>query len=299
MSLNREPVEITPPHGDAIRADVRWRDGDEPRTAVLMAHGFKGFKDWGFFPHLAESLARDGHAVVSFNFSLNGTGAGPNLVHFTDLEAFGRNTVSRELEDLHWMIDWSLGGGWRGGRPLDALGLFGHSRGGGAAIVAAAEDRRVSALATWSAVASFNRWSDEHMRDWRTRGVTWVENARTGQRMPLHRALWDDLRENARRLDVLAAAARVLSPWLVVHGEDDLTVPLEEGERLAGACPAATLKSVGGSGHAFEATHPFASSTPGLDDAVGATRDHFGANLAADGQPPGATRAAGRSLGRA
>ena len=281
MTVEHERIELAPPHGDVIRADLRWRAGDEPRTALLVAHGFKGFKDWGFFPYLADSLARDGHAVVSFNFSLNGTG--PELVHFTDLEAFGRNTLSRELEELHWMIDWTLAGRWRGGRPVDSLGLLGHSRGGGVGIVAAAECPELSALATWSAVSSFRRWSEDQVRDWETQGVTWIENARTGQRMPLYRALWDDLRENPRRLDVLAAAARVRSPWLVVHGEEDLTVPVAEGKRLADASPAARLRVIGGSGHTFEATHPFSSPTPSLDEAVDATREHFRVSLETDG----------------
>ena len=271
--MRHERVETTPPHGDVIRAGVRRPSGSHPRTAVVVAHGFKGFKDWGFFPHLCERLARDGHLVVSFNFSLNGTG--PGLVDFTDLEAFGRNTLSRELEDLHWMADRTLAGEWTGGRPPDALGLLGHSRGGGGSIIAAAENPGISALVTWAAVATFHRWGEEQVRDWTTRGVTWIANARTGQQMPLYRTLWDDLRENAGRLDVVAAAGRVRVPWLVVHGENDATVPAGEARRLAGVGPAAKLRVIAGSGHTFEAVHPPAGTTPGLEAAIEATLNHF------------------------
>ncbi len=270
-------VETTPPHGDVIRADIRLPSRSDPDTAVVVAHGFKGFKDWGFLPHLCESLARDGHMVVSFNFSLNGTG--PGLVDFTDLDAFGRNTLSRELDDLRWMADRTLAGEWSGGRPPAALGLLGHSRGGGGAIVTAAEHPGVSALVTWAAVSTFRRWGEEHVRDWKTRGVTYVDNARTGQRMPLYRDLWDDLRENAARLDVVAAAARVKVPWLVVHGEEDATVPVGEARRLAGAGPYARLQVVAGSGHTFEAVHPLAGTTPGLEAAVEATLHHYRGTL--------------------
>ena len=44
--------------------------------AIRQPHGFKGFKDWGFFPHLADRLARAGLVAVSFNFS--GSGVGPD-----------------------------------------------------------------------------------------------------------------------------------------------------------------------------------------------------------------------------
>ena len=55
--------------GEIIRGDVRYAEGPAPRTAIIVVHGFKGYKDWGFFPHLCERLAIAGHAVVSFNFS--------------------------------------------------------------------------------------------------------------------------------------------------------------------------------------------------------------------------------------
>ena len=275
--VRHDRVETTPPHGDVIRADVRAPARGDPRTAVLVAHGFKGFKDWGFFPRLSERLAEDGHLVVSFNFSLNGTG--PDLVDFTDLEAFGRNTLSRELEDLRWMVDRTMAGDWSGGRAPAATGLLGHSRGGGAGIVTAAEHSGVAALVTWAAVSSFHRWGDEHVRDWTTRGVTYVPNARTGQQMPLYRTLWDDLQANADRLDVTAAAAMVRVPWLIVHGEEDATVHVAEAHRLKEAGPSAALRVIAGSGHTFEAVHPMEESTPGLEAAVEATLRHFRASL--------------------
>ncbi len=271
--MRHERIETTPPHGDVIRADVRAPARDHPRTAVLVAHGFKGFKDWGFFPHLCERLAQDGHLVVSFNFSLNGTG--PDLLDFTDLEAFGRNTLSRELEDLRWMLDLAMAGEWSGGRAPAATGLLGHSRGGGAGIVAAAEHSGVAALVTWAAVSTFHRWGEEHVRDWTARGVTFVSNARTGQRMPLHRTLWDDLQANADRLDVLTAAAMVRVPWLILHGEEDATVGVAEARRLHEAGPSSSLRVVAGSGHTFEAAHPMAGTTPGLEAAIAATLRHF------------------------
>ena len=45
--------------GDVL-VDVRTGDRATPRPAVLVLHGYKGFKDWGMFPPLAERLARAG-----------------------------------------------------------------------------------------------------------------------------------------------------------------------------------------------------------------------------------------------
>ena len=273
VSVKHEHAETKPPHGDVIRVDVRRPVGADPESAVLVAHGFKGFKDWGFFPHLCERLAEDGHLVVSFNFSLNGTG--PGLMDFSDLEAFGRNTLSRELDDLRWMADRILAGEWTSGSRPASVGVLGHSRGGGTSIITTAEHGGISSLVTWAAVSTFDRWTEQHAEDWMSRGVTYIANARTGQDMPLYRTFWEDLRANAGRLDVLAAAARVHVPWLIVHGSEDATVPVAEADRLNEAGRTAELGVVEGSGHTFEATHPMQESTPGLEAAIASTLRHF------------------------
>ena len=277
MALIHTRDEVAPPHGEVIRIDVRRPAAAEPRSAVLVAHGFKGFKDWGFFPHLCERLAEDGHLVVSFNGSRNGVG--PNLVDFTDLEAFGRNTFSHEVGDVHHMVDLLVAGEWSGGRRPEAVGILGHSRGGGTGIVTVAERDDVSSLVTWAAISTFQRWTREQREEWKRQGVVYIANARTGQEMPLYRMVLDDLEANSRRFDIVAAAGRVNVPWLIVHGSEDATVSLVEARELVRAGPSARLELVEGSGHTFEAVHPFEGSTPGLDRAVRATLRHFRSSL--------------------
>ncbi len=264
--------EITPPHGEVVDVDVRRRVDGEPRTAVVVVHGFKGFKDWGFFPYVCERLAAAGHLAVSFNFSLNGVGAGRN--DFSDLDAFGRNTLSREMEDLHWVLDQASAGEFGDARP-ERICLLGHSRGGGSCVVAAAERDDVGALATWAAISTFRRWTAEQEADWDRAGVTHVPNARTGQDMPLRRTLLDDFLRNSARLDVLSAAERLRAPWLVAHGADDATVAADEAQTLAACSNRAVLEIVEGAGHTFDAGHPMGPPSPALLHVVGLTLRHF------------------------
>lgn len=81
-----------------IRGDIRLPKPQLPAPVLFICHGFKGFKDWGFFPVLAEKLAEAGFVTVTFNFSMNGIGE--DLENFTELEKFSLNTFSREQEDL-------------------------------------------------------------------------------------------------------------------------------------------------------------------------------------------------------
>ncbi|MGD8319129.1 MAG: alpha/beta fold hydrolase, partial [Gemmatimonadota bacterium] len=240
-TFRREPRK-----GEVIRGDVHLPDGAEPRAVVVVVHGFKGFKDWGFFPWLARRLVEAGYAVVRFNFSRNGIGDDPE--RFTELDAFGANTLSLEQGELRSVVTGTLGGELLPWRPAQ-VALVGHSRGGAQAVLAAAAEPRVTALVTWSAVSHFDRWTTETKERWRQEGRIWVLNQRTGQQMPLGVDLLEDFETNRRALDVVAAASRVRAPWLIVHGSEDLTVWPGEAQTLARANPEARLHLVQGAGH--------------------------------------------------
>jgi len=164
-----------------------------PRPTVVICHGFKGFMEWGFFPSLAELLGDRGFTVVRFNFSGNGMQPGDERV--TDLAAFATATFSQDLEDLQALLS-ALGDSVAPGIvDHGKIGLFGHSRGGGTAILAAAlTDWRdkLEALVTWSAVSTFDRLDDVQKLAWRQKGSTPMVNARTGQELPLDRIVLDE-----------------------------------------------------------------------------------------------------------
>ncbi|HEU5170291.1 MAG TPA: alpha/beta fold hydrolase [Gemmatimonadales bacterium] len=248
-----------------ILVDVRAGGRDSPRPAIVVMHGFKGFKDWGMFPPLCERLARAGFTAVSFNASGSGV---DDSGEFVWPERFGHNTFSAELGDLARVID-ALANGGPGTAPPSRIGLVGHSRGGGMAILQTARDPRIGALVTWAALSSVARWSDAERAQWRERGRLDVVNARTGQVLPLYTGVLDDIERNASAaLDIPGAAGRIAVPWLLVHGTADTSVAIGEAERLERAAAATgRLRAlyVDGAGHTFGAAHPWRGSTPELD----------------------------------
>ena len=215
-----------------ILIDVRAGGRGSPRPAVVVVPGFKGFKDWGMFPPFADRLARAGLSAVSLNPSGSGV---DDAGDFTLVERFGPNTYSAELDDTLEVVE-ALARGALGVAPPSSIGLVGHSRGGGVGVLAAAEDRRITALATWAAISSVERWSPEEQRAWREAGVKEIVNARTGQRLPLYPDVLDDIDSHAAvRLDILGAAGRLAIPWLIVHGAEDESVSSLEAEALHAA----------------------------------------------------------------
>lgn len=265
-----------------ILVDVRAAARKEGRPAVLLLHGFKGFKDWAFLPPLAERLARAGFTAVTCNLSGSGVDAAGE---FTDPDRFGHNTYSAELTDTRTIID-ALAAGNLGVAPPRGIGLFGHSRGGGIALLHTSRDPRIGALVTWSAISSVDRWNEAVKDDWRSRGRIDVVNSRTHQILPLYLDLLEEVeRQEDGRLNLAAAAAEVHVPWLLLHGEHDETVDVAEGERLKSLAPEASsrLMLVTGASHTFGTRHPWAGPTPEYERAASATIEWFGNALTAGG----------------
>jgi dipeptidyl aminopeptidase/acylaminoacyl peptidase len=241
---------------------------------VFLLHGFKGFMDWGFFPHVARTLAERGLAVVCFNTS--GSGVGEDPLVMSEVEAFAKNTSTREIEDLERVRRAAHEG--RLGATLDPLraGLLGHSRGGGVALLHAAHHGGWRALATWAAIDDIDRLDEATKRHWRAAGELVVPNHRTGQLHRLGLDILDEVERRDPRLDVLAAAARVQCPALVVHGTADEAVPFSAAEALMARLPRATLERVEAGGHSFGATHPLRPPLhPHLERTLDVTVQHF------------------------
>jgi pimeloyl-ACP methyl ester carboxylesterase len=216
--------------------------------------------------------------------NLSGSGV-DDTGEFSHPDRFGHNTFSAELEDVGRVID-ALMAGRLGVHPPSILGLVGHSRGGGVAILQTANDPRIRALVTWAAISTVARWPESQRSAWRAAGRTPIQNARTGQILPLYPDVLDDIEQNAPALDILAAAARIAVPWLVVHGTHDESVPFIEAERLKAAAvqPEARLLPIAGGGHTFGAVHPWRATTPDLDRVFDATLAWLSAHL---GSPSG------------
>ena len=262
-AANPEAFDIPCADGLFIRGEVY--PAESPLGSVIVCHGFKGFAHWAFFPYLARTLAENGLTAVTFDFS--GSGIGPDRETFTQPDAFARNTFSKEQDDIENVVDYA-----RRKKIIDGkFGLFGHSRGGGMAIIyAAAQEAEVKSLVTWSSIGRTNWWTPEEAAIWRQRGYAEVTNSRTGQVMRLGTDLLDDVELNGNtKLNIANAAAKIKMPWLIIHGTGDETVLSKEAERLHELSPrVSTLRLIEGANHGFDAKHPLSEVPPVLEKVV-------------------------------
>jgi len=240
----------------SILLDAFWEDN--PKATVIFCHGFKGFKDWGPWELVAEKFAQAGFFFVKFNFSHNG-GSIENPIDFPDLQAFGENNFSKELDDLEEVLNWTEGREESGYRINGLIFLIGHSRGGGISLIKASEDKRVRAISTWASVADFeSRFpSGADLEKWKKSGVLTIKNSRTKQEMPLFYQFFQDFQSNRERLNISRAAGSLQIPLFVVHGDEDNTVGVEDAQMLHEWVPMSRLKLISETNHTFGAIHPY------------------------------------------
>jgi len=227
----RKSFTLTNGSGELIRGDLRYSEGTKNAPVIIICHGFKGFKDWGFFPLVSENLAHDGYVTIIFNFSRNGIGS--DFQNFTELDKFEQNTFSHELADLKCIVD-AVEQGEIGKGIIDSekIGLLGHSRGGGVALLYASKDERIQSLVTWSAIAKVDRYNEEEKKRWKKEGFIEVENKRTKQIFKIGKTFLEDITKNSKKLDIRDAASELDIPTLIIHGEQDEAVPVDEAKRI-------------------------------------------------------------------
>lgn len=260
----KKNIPINGRHGRPILMDVFCGSDLGPAPVIIFCHGYKGYKDWGAWNLMAESFADEGICLVKFNFSFNG-GTIDQPIDFPDLEAFAQNNYSKELDDLQTVIDWVC-------TELDQIytidlsniTLIGHSRGGGIVTIIAEKDHRIKRVVSLAGVSDFknrfNEGSDE-FKMWQTTGVKYVLNGRTKQQMPHYFQFYEDFKSNEDRLTIERAVRHLKIPHLIIHGDHDTSVLIDEANQLHQWNPNSELNIIKNANHVFNTSHPWRSSS--------------------------------------
>ena len=212
------------PEGRPIPADGR--------PGFIICHGFPvgpidARHSAGTFPELVDRIANElGWAAMTFTFR----GCGDSEGHFSlagwvaDLRAAINHLVAESEPTGVW--------------------LAGTATGASLALCIAADDPRVQGVAAIAARADFDDWAGQPRR--------LLEHAREvgAVRDPSFPASFDQWSRELRGLRPLDAARRFAPrSLLVLHGDDDDTVPLTDARQIAQAHGSAELRVIGGAGH--------------------------------------------------
>jgi pimeloyl-ACP methyl ester carboxylesterase len=199
---------------------------------MVLCHGFPvgpvdARRSAGTFPELIDRVANElGFAAMTFTF--RGCGASE-----------GDFSLRGWMADLHAAVAHLMAVA-----PIERIWLVGTSTGGSLAVCVGADEPKVAGVATLGARADFDDWANQPRR--------FLEHAREigavrNPSFPPRLDVWARELRHPRPLD----AARQLAPrpLLLIHGDDDDTVPTTDSRLLARAHGAAELRIIAGAGH--------------------------------------------------
>ena len=199
---------------------------------LVLCHGFPvgpldARQSAGTFPELIDRIANE-MGFASLTFTFRGCG-----------ESEGDFSLAGWELDLRAAVDHLV----EVANP-DGVWLVGGNTGGSLAISLAANDDRVSGVAALAARADFDDWGSQPRR--------FLEHAREigAVRDPSFPKQFDAWSRELRSVRPLDAARRLAPrPLLVLHGDDDDTVPTSDARQIANAHGSADLRIIPGAGH--------------------------------------------------
>tara|TARA_B100000768_G_scaffold84318_1_gene79697 strand:+ start:620 stop:1471 length:852 start_codon:yes stop_codon:yes gene_type:complete len=243
-----------------ILVDFFYNSSNNKMPVIIFCHGYKGYKDWGAWNLVAKEFANNNFFFLKFNFSHNG-GTVENPIDFPDLNAFGNNNFTHELNDIERVLSF-MSENTEFSKNIDLTNIFliGHSRGGGLCAIKASENKQIKGLITWAGVSNFkirfNEGSQE-FKEWKDKGVKYVQNKRTKQQMPHFFQFYLDFKKNEKRFNIQSAVQNLKIPFLVIHGDNDKSVLQNEGRDLHSWNKNSEFFSVKNGNHTFCSKHPW------------------------------------------
>ena len=246
-------------HEKLILLDTFFKENNQQKPIIIFCHGYKGFKDWGAWDVMGEEFAKNDFFFIKFNFSHNG-GTVEQPIDFPDLETFANNNYTKELDDLETVIDWiSNNIHFKNETNINNISLIGHSRAGGISTIKAEEDSRIKQLITLAGVSNYKKRfpQGDAFENWKKTNVYFVKNGRTKQEMPHYFQFFTDFEVNEERLTIKRAVENLKIPHLIIHGDKDTSVLINESKNQHKWNPKSILKIIDEANHVFGASHPW------------------------------------------
>jgi len=208
---------------------------------IIMCHGFSTSKDGRTNTLLEERF--NAHGISTFRFDFFGHGESEGL--FEDV------TISEAVDNVQRALRYLQNQGY------SLFGLVGSSFGGIVSILAASESDKFDILALKSPVSDYMGLliAQNHginIDAWKDQGSIAVTGS-DGQDLKLNYSFYKDA-EKIRGYD---AAKRINIPTLIVHGDKDETVPLEQSKISASLMPHCRLEIIEGADHIYSQPRHF------------------------------------------
>jgi len=217
------------------------------KPIIILCHGFSTSKEAFTYMSLEKILNEKGISTFRFDFFGHGESEGK----------FENITISEAVDDVLNAIKFlkSLG--------YTKIGLFGSSFGGIANIMAASKSEDLFVLALKAPVSYlFDKEllkkdfcmnnPNKEIEEWKNKGYRYYEKS-DGTKLRLNYEFIEDSKNN----NGYKAAEKIKIHTIIVHGDADNTVPIEQSKKTASIIKNCKLEIIKGANHKFSNSEDF------------------------------------------
>ena len=207
--------------GDKLCGVLSNPSGDKSKPIIILVHGFHSSKNTKSFFQIRELLEKKN--ISTFRFDIYGHGESEGL--------FENITISEAVDDILQVIEFLKNQGYK------RIGLLGSSFGGNASIIVATKTNDLFVLALKSPVSNYlerthKLLSKQEIKEWKEKGYRMIED--DGEKYKVNYDYYDDFKNN----DGYKVAPKITVPTLIIHGDADESVPVEQSIKISKLIPA-------------------------------------------------------------
>ncbi|MFP4423232.1 MAG: alpha/beta hydrolase family protein, partial [Desulfococcaceae bacterium] len=226
------PIRFQNQDGEKIIGTLHAPE-ESTRAGVVLGHCFTCSRHTSILRDISRELQNSGLAALRFDFSGNGQSEGD----------FARTTYTRHIDEMRRAAELLRDRGY------DRIGLAGHSMGASIAVLSGAElegVRGICALAgRLAGIDPGLIFSQNQLEELRETGEVHFQSR--GRDLTLRKEFFED----ARRYDVPEIVATLPAPLLVVHGDQDDIIPVQNAYEAQSRNPDVELFILPGADHMF------------------------------------------------
>tara|TARA_Y100000310_G_scaffold345354_2_gene464087 strand:- start:3533 stop:4291 length:759 start_codon:yes stop_codon:yes gene_type:complete len=236
----QDKVYFVNSEGDKLCGILSDPKPNSKTTVIILCHGFNSSKESSTNTTLERIFNQKRIATFRLDFFGHGESEGE----------FENITITEAVDDILKTIEYLKQQGFL------KIGLVGSSFGGIASIMAASKTKELFVLALKAPVSNYlerdlHKKSKEELEQWKENGYTMYQG-RSGERR-LNYSFFEDFKGN----DGYEVAKQIKIPTIIVHGDKDESVPVEQSKKIVEIFEKGKLEIIKNADHGFSKPEDF------------------------------------------
>ena len=225
-----EKIFFVDQHNNKLCGVLSNPSQDLDKPIIILCHGFSSSKDSSTYVRLQEELNQKNISTFRFDFFGHGESAGD----------FAELTISKAVNNLLGAINYSK------------IGLISSSFGGMVSLVTATQTQDLFVLGLKCPVSDYlgkliAQHTKNKIKEWEEKGFLFYHNKKLGK-LKLNYSFFEDSKNYDNYYEQYK---NITIPTLIVHGDKDVTVPIEQSHKAKEAILNCELEVIPGADHYF------------------------------------------------